>query len=161
VVKTATVRGQQGGGPYQYDTAAGVTVFEDVRAASTDGRSIASRVTRTPQALLSWLATRPYLRASSVARARLGGMPAWRVRVTLADSRGRGPGLCDATVACYPLTVTPDHRVNGIWGSMVADLTAFRLPGAGTTLVWSWAFSHDHQALARNRNAVRGLSWPE
>jgi hypothetical protein len=90
----------------------------------------------------------------------MNGLPAWHVRVTLAGLGGNGPALCNGKVACYPTTLTPDHAMTGIWGSMIADYTAFRLPGAGTTVVWSWAFSHDRGALARNRSAVRGLTWP-
>ena len=158
-VQVQAQRGQQGGGPYQYDTVAGVTVLEGVRAASANGAD-ASRVAGTPQALVSWLAARPYLHASSVTSTRMDGHPAWQVRVALVGRGGDGPARCHGTVACYPLTVTPDGRVHGIWGSMVADLTAFRLPRAGTTLVWSWAFSHDQAALARNESAVGGLTWP-
>jgi len=43
---------------------------------------------------------------------------------------------------------------------MVADYTAFDLPGGGTTVVWSRAFGHDTRALARNEASVAGLSWP-
>jgi hypothetical protein len=161
MVQAKAQREQQGGGPYQYATVAGITVLEGVRAASADGQAAASQVADTPQAFVSWLAAQPYLHASPITTTRIYGRPAWHVRVTLADLGGNGPtALCNDTVACYPLTVTPDQRVNGIWGSMVADLTAFRLPRAGTTLVWSWAFSHDQGALARNDGAVRGLTWP-
>lgn len=153
-------REQQGGGPYQYDAVAGITVLEGMRAASADGQSEASQVADTPQAFMSWLAAQPYLHASPVTPMRMDGRPAWHMRVSLVDLGTNGPALCSATVACYPLTVTPDGRMDGIWGSMAADLTAFRLQGAGTTLVWSWAFSHDQGGLARNDRAVRGLTWP-
>jgi hypothetical protein len=161
-VQAEAQREQQGGGPYQYATVAGITVLEGVRAASADGRAAAaSQVADTPRALVSWLAAQPYLHTSAVTPTRIYGRPAWHVRITLAHLGGDRPtASCNHTVACYPLTVTPDQGMNGIWGSMVADLTAFRLPGAGTTLVWSWAFSHDQGALARNESAVRGLTWP-
>ena len=113
-----------------------------------------------PHAFVSWLAAQPYLQASSVSPTHLNGRPAWHVRVTLARVESDGPALCNEKAACYPTTVTPDHAMTGIWGSMVADYTAFRLPGAGTTVVCSWAFSHDQGALARNRSAVPGLTWP-
>ena len=160
MVQAEAQRGEQGGGPYQYDTVAGVTVLEGVRAASADGQAAASQVADTPQALVSWLAARPYLHASPITSTRMEGLPAWHVRVALADLGGNGPAVCNDKVACYPLTVTPDRRMNGIRGSMVADFTAFRLPGAGTTVVWSWALSHDQAALVRNRSAVQGLAWP-
>jgi hypothetical protein len=161
MVQAEAQREQQGGGPYQYDAVAGITVLEGVRAASSDGRAALSQVADTPQALVSWFAAQPYLHTSAITRTRIDGRPAWHVRVTLAGLGGNRPtALCNDTVACYPLTVTPDQGVHGIWGSMVADLTAFRLPRAGTTLLWSWAFSHDQAALARNVGAVRGVTWP-
>ncbi len=161
MVQAQAGREQQGGGPYRYATVAGITVLEGVRAASADGHAAAAQGADTPQAFVSWVAAQPYLHASPITPTHLDGHRAWHVRVTLADPGGDGPTApCHDTVACYPLTVTPDQRVNGISGSMVADLTAFRLPRAGTTLVWSWAFSHDKGALARNDVAVRGLSWP-
>jgi hypothetical protein len=148
-----------GGGPYQYHAVAGVTVLEGVRAASADGGSTRAGVAGTPHAFVTWLAGQPYLDASSVTRTRVDGREAWHVRVTLADGAGDGPAVCDGTFACYATTLTPDHQMTGIRGDMIADYTAFHVPDAGTTVVWSWAFSRDRAALARNRIAVRGLSW--
>jgi hypothetical protein len=148
-----------GGGPYQYHAVAGVTVLEGVRAASADGGSPRAGVADTPRAFVTWLAGQPYVDASTVRRARVDGRPAWHVRVTLADGAGDGPAVCDGAFACYATTLTPDHRMTGIRGDMIADYTALRVPGAGTTVVWSWAFSHDREALARNRIAVDGLAW--
>ncbi len=150
----------QGGGPYQFDVAAGVSVLEGVHAPSDDGSSVRSGVSDSPRAFVSWLAARPYLSASSVVPTRVDGRPAWRVRVTLASGAGAGPAVCDDRFACYPATRTPDGAITGVRGDMVADYTALRVPGAGTTVVWSWAFSGDRTALARNREVVRGLSWP-
>jgi hypothetical protein len=160
LVESYAQTGSEGGGPYQYDTVAGVTVLEGVRAPSADGRSVRSDVPDTPRAYVSWLAGRPFLETSSVERTQVDGLTAWHVRVTLAHGAGLGPAVCNNQSACYPMTVTPDHHVTGIWSDMVADYTAFRVPGAGTTVVWSWAFAHDKTALVRNRTAVRGLSWP-
>ncbi len=149
-----------GGGPDQSDTVAGVTVMEGVRAPSADGGSARSGVADTPHAFVSWLAGQPYLDATGVRPTHVDRRPAWHVRVTLAHGVGHGPGVCDGRFACYPTTFAPDHSVTGIWGDMVADYTAFHVPGAGTTVVWSWAFSRDRAALAHNRLAVQGLSWP-
>jgi hypothetical protein len=149
-----------GGGPYIPDTVAGVTVQEGVRVPSDDGATVRPGVADTPHAFVSWLAARPYLDASSVVPTRIDGRPAWRVRVTLKAGVGDGPAMCNGRFACYAITRTPDGVVTGIWGDMVADYTALRVPGAGTTVVWSWAFSRDRAALARNREVVRGISWP-
>lgn len=160
LVESYARRPADGGGPYQYDTVAGVTVLEGVRAASADGTSVRAGVADTPRAFVSWLAAQPYLRASTVRPTHLEGHPAWHVRVSLAKGADGGAALCNESIPCYATTFTPDHRVTGIWGDMVADYTAFRMPGAGTTVVWSWAFSQDRAALVRNRVAVHGLSWP-
>jgi hypothetical protein len=150
-----------GGGPYMSDTVAGVTVLEGVRAASADGGSARADVADTPRAFVTWLAAQPYLQASSVEAARVNGHPAWHVRVSVVHGAGDGPAACDDRHSCFATTITPDHHVTGIRSGMVADYTAFALPGAGTTVVWSWAFSHDRSALARNSIAVRGLSWAD
>jgi hypothetical protein len=159
-VESYAQRRSDGGGPYAYDSVAGVTVLEGVRAASADGRSAHAGVAQTPHAFVSWLAARPYLTASAVVPTRVDGRRAWRVRVSLRPGSGQGPATCTGGRACYPTTYTPDRAITGIWSDMVADYTAFRVPGAGTTVVWSWAFGHDRDALARNRIAVAGLSWP-
>jgi hypothetical protein len=160
LVESYAQRRSSGGGPYSYDTIAGVTVLEGVRVASADGRSARPGVARTPHAFVSWLAARPYLAASAVVPTQVDGRPAWRVRVTLRAGSGEGPASCNGRFACYATTYTPDGNVTGIWGDMVADYTALRVPGAGTTVVWSWAFSRDEAALTRNLAAVHGLSWP-
>jgi hypothetical protein len=159
-VESRAQRLENGGGPYQYDTLAGVTVLEGVRAASADGESVRTDVADAPRAFVTWLAAQPYLNASTPRPARVDGHPAWHVRVSLAESAGQGSAVCNDKIACYATTVTPDHQVTGIRGDMVADYTAFRVPGGGTTVVWSWAFSHDRDALSRNRIAAQGLSWP-
>jgi hypothetical protein len=149
-----------GGGPYQYDTVAGVTVLEGVQAAASDGALARSGVAETPRAFVTWLAARPFLTASAVMPTRLDGQPAWRVRVMLRAGSGEGPATCNGDHACFATTYSPDQAITGIRGDMVADYTALRVPGAGTTVVWSWAFGHDRAALARNRVAVSGLHWP-
>jgi hypothetical protein len=156
----ADQQSDSGGGPYSYDVVAGVSVLEGVRVPFDDGSSVRPGVADTPHAFVSWLASRPYLTASSVVPARIGDRPGWRVRVTLRAGVGEGPASCNGQFACYAITHTPDGAVTGIWGDMVADYTALRVPGVGTAVVWSWAFSRDRTALARNREVVRGISWP-
>jgi hypothetical protein len=150
----------EGGGPYQYDTVAGVTVMEGVRAPSANGESVRTDVADTPHGFVSWLAGQSYLNASTVGTTRVDSHPAWHVRVSLAEGAGEGPAVCDDEHACYATARTPDGYVTGVRGDMIADYTAFRVPGAGTVVVWSWAYSQDRAALARNRIAARGLSWP-
>ncbi|WP_151083739.1 hypothetical protein [Nocardioides cynanchi] len=143
---------------YAVHRPAGVTVMEGVRAASRTSRA-ATRVPPTPSGFIHWLAERPYLRASAVRRTTLDGRPAWQVRVAVRSHHTNGPGRCDG-FPCHPITFQRG-AVTGVWADMTADYTAFRVRGAGTVVVWSWAFAHDTTALAHNHRVVDGLSWPD
>ncbi len=138
---------------------AGVTVMEGVRAASRAGHhSAADVVPATAAGFTSWLASRPYFSATTPRRVVLDGRPAWHVRVRLRGSATGAPDSClQGSRRCRAVTSRPE--VTGVWGDMVADYTAFDLPGAGTTVVWSWAFGGPG-GLAHNRAVVAGLSFP-
>jgi hypothetical protein len=82
------------------------------------------------------------------------------VRVTLAPHVPEGRATCASQFACYAITHQPAGDVDGIWGDMAVEYTAFRLPGAGTTVVWSWIFSGNTEHLDSLEEAVQGLSWP-
>lgn len=139
---------------------AGVSVLEDVRAAATRPvPAAAAGVPATASGFIHWLAARPFLVASTPRPATLGGHAGWHVRVRLRGGQALGPATCVNRFLCYPVT-TDGPSTSGIWADMVADYTAVDLPGHGTAVVWSWAFGHDTAALARNRAAVDGISWP-
>ena len=139
---------------------AGVSVLEHVRAASQrTATSPARGVPATAAGFISWLASRPYFVATAPRHVTVAGHPAWHVRVSMRPGSSPGPAHClQGSTPCRAVTSSPG--VSGVWGDMVADYTAFDLPGRGTTVVWSWAFGHDEQALARNGRLVDGLSWP-
>jgi hypothetical protein len=137
---------------------AGVTVMERVRASTPTGLSPAHGVADTPRDLVEWVADRPFLDAGRLVRTRVDGRQAWQVRVTLARGAGPGEGLCNGN-ACHPITRQPNGAITGIWGDMAAEYTAFRVPGAGTTVVWSWIFSGDTGDLADLHSATSGLTW--
>ena len=143
---------------YSESKSSGVTVMEHVAAASR-GSEAANGVVRTAQGFADWLASRPFLTASTPQHTTIDGHDAWHVRVSLRPHVPDGPGVCTGRWQCYPITYQAG-AITGIWGDMVADYTAFDLPGGGTTVVWSWAFGHDTRALARNEASVAGLSWP-
>jgi hypothetical protein len=142
---------------------AGVSVLEGVSAPSRTGESASVHAgPATPDSFVHWLATRPFLVASTPRRTTIDGRPAWLVRVSLKPHAGAGADRClgASGVPCHPLTYQDVRTTTGIWGDMVADYTAFELPGNGTAVVWSWAFGHDTAALAHNQQLVGGLSWP-
>jgi hypothetical protein len=142
----------------------GVTVMEGVTAPALHRESARpSGGPDTAKGYLHWLSTRPYLVASTPRRTTIDGRAAWQVRVTLKPHAGAGPGRCTGAVGgipCHPVTYQDVGTTTGIFGDMVADYTAFDLPGSGTAVVWSWAFGHDTQALDRTQQVVGGLSWP-
>ena len=153
----------------------GVTVLERARPASQSG-SLAPGVPDTASGFVHWLASRPFLEATTPRQTTIDGRSAWQVRVQLKPHLGPGPQWCNTTQPCYPIThqefVTDQgstglqSAITGIWGDMTADYTAFDLSGGpttqqkGPTVVWSWAFGHDTAALDRNHALVDGLSWP-
>jgi hypothetical protein len=139
---------------------AGVVVLERVRASRPDGRGPAVGVNDSPHTFVNWVATRPYLDAGTVERTTLDGHAAWRVRVTLASGAARGGATCVGRYTCHAVTYQPGAGVTGIWGDMSAQYTAIRLPGAGTTVVWSWIFSSDTRHLGTVEEAVHSISWP-
>ena len=139
---------------------AGVTVLEHVRASTPDGSRSARGVADDPQAFVEWVADRPFLDAGTVSRTTIDGRRAWRVRVHLAQHVGQGPGLCSVTHRCHALTRQSADVPTGIWGDMVAQYVAFRLPGAGTTVIWSWVFGGNVEHLGSLEEAVHGISFP-
>lgn len=144
---------------WQGSSQSGVTVLEKVRASSPDGQRRAPGVADTPQAFVDWVASRPYLDAGPVTRTRLDGHLAWQVRVTPALVASSHPAACDAG-PCHLITLQPDGSTTGMWDTMAADYIALRLPGGGTTVVWSWMLTPDPQQLDVLKEAVQGLSWP-
>jgi hypothetical protein len=140
---------------------AGVTVLERVRASSPDGKGLAPGVADSPHAFVSWVASRPFLDAGRVHQATLDGRAAWQVRVTLAPGVPQGPGKCSLQgFACYPIAHQRGLEYTGIWNDMAAEYTALRLPGGGTTVVWSWIFTGNPAHLGTLEEAVHSISWP-
>jgi hypothetical protein len=139
---------------------AGVMVREQVRASSPTGNRAASGVADDPHAFVDWVAGRPFLRAGPVVQTEIDGHRAWQVQVTMAPGAGLGLAQCNYDARCHPITYVPGTVAWGMFGDEAAELTAFRLPEAGTTVVWSWTFSGDTRDLADMDEVVGGLSWP-
>jgi hypothetical protein len=138
---------------------AGVTVMERVRASSSAG-TVLAHVPGQPQAFVRWVASRPFLNAGRVTRTTLDGRPAWQVRVNLDQHAAAGSGMCSGRFRCHLITSQAGGLPTGIWGNMAAEYTAIRLPGAGTTVVWSWAFTDNLRHLGTLEEAVQGVTWP-
>ena len=144
----------------QVGPTAGLTVLERVHAASPDGTLPAHGVGDGPQAFVDWVAARPFLDAGKVTRTTIDGRRAWQVRVVLAHDANRGEAICTSAYRCHAITYQRHEISTGIWSDMAAEYTAFRLPGGGTTVVWSWIFTGDRSHLGALDEAVHSLSWP-
>ena len=144
----------------QVGPTAGLTVLERVHAASPDGTLPAHGVGDGPQAFVDWVAARPFLDAGKVTRTTIDGRRAWQVRVVRARGATPGDAICTSAYRCHAITYQRGGVPTGIWGNMAAEYTAFRLPGGGTTVVWSWIFTGDRSHLGALDEAVHSLSWP-
>jgi hypothetical protein len=144
---------------------AGLTVLEQVRAARMgETAGPAAGVAANAAALARWMADRPFLQSSGVTRTTLDGHPAWTVDVRLRPKLGPGPAQCaNANIPCYPLTYQPAGypEVTGIFsgtfGHAEYRYTVLDLPGAGTTVIWSWVFGDDTGALAMNQRVAHTI----
>jgi hypothetical protein len=138
---------------------AGVTVMERVRASRPDGVGPAPGIGNSPRAFVEWLAGQPYLDAGKVARTTIDGRPAWRVRVTPRPDAAPAHGRCNR-YQCHLVTYQPGGATTGLSADMAAQYIALRLPGGGTTVVWSWIFSDDPRHLGTLQEAVHSITWP-
>lgn len=135
----------------------GVTVFENAVPVRYDASWTADPAAGTSaQAMATWLSKRPFLANARVTPTTVGGRKAWRVSgdlrpdVTLPASKDGEPAAPtfldgDATAA-YSRTI-------------IGEYTLLDLPGAGVTVIWSWAVDHASQVLADNQSLVDGLTF--
>lgn len=137
----------------------GVTVMEGARASTPNGNGPAADVTDTPEALVRWIANRPFLAAGQVHKTLLAGHPAWQVRATLAPGIPPGPADWDRS-KCYAIVTqpVPGGGKSCLYGNVVSEFTALTLPGPGTTVVWSWSTGAS-PGLGRLDKLIHGLSW--
>jgi hypothetical protein len=143
----------------------GVSILERARASTPDGARPAPGVADSPRAFVDWVASRPFLRAGRVHPTTVDGRAAWSVRVTLMPNAPQGRFTCPsgtgATTPCHAIAHQADGAASGIWGDMAAEYTALRLPGGGTTVVWTWIFTGNPAHLGALEEAVHGISWPD
>ncbi len=128
---------------YLNDGRAGVSVLQDVSAASPQSAPGPVPGIGSAPALATWISQRPFLESSSVRTDRVDGHPAWTVEAQVGVGRPPGPATCNGRIKCYPLMVQDDGSFVGAWRGMTSRYTVMELPGAGITVLWSWTFDSD------------------
>lgn len=138
---------------------AGVTVTENavpVRNDASWSRDPAAGTTAA--AMSSWLAKRPFLIGAKVTPTTVDGRPAWRVSAALKPGAPlRAVKLLEGAVAP---TFTDRHNTTmGYNQTLLGEYTLLDIPGAGVTVLWSWALDLPRTQLAGNRPFIDGLRW--
>jgi hypothetical protein len=145
---------------YPHPDSSGVTVMEHTRASTPNGNGPAAGVADTPQALVQWIANRPFLSTGPVQKTLLDGHPAWQVHATLAPDVPPGPANWNRA-ECYAIVYQPVPKggKSCLYGNFVSEYTALTLPGhASTTVVWSWS-TGTNPRLGPLDKLLHGLSW--
>jgi hypothetical protein len=115
----------------------GVTVLENVGAATSETLPTTVSDVVSAEAFASWLTDRPFFSSSRVHAGQVDGRPAWVVDTFVRRDEPGGPALCNRTTACYPTMLQGDHVI-GVWAGLRSRYTVLDLPGAGITVVWAW-----------------------
>jgi hypothetical protein len=134
---------------YLLDEQGGVTVVEDVRAATGGAAPRPVGDVTTADSLAQWIAQRPFLDASDPRPTTVDGIAAWTVEATVKAGRGPGPAQCSTSIPCFPVVLTGPQLI-GTWSEVVSRYTVLDLPGAGMTLVWSWGLDRAVPAAAQS-----------
>ena len=115
----------------------GVTVLENVSAATSEPFPAAVSAVVSAESFANWLTGRPFFSSSQLHTGRIDGRPAWIVDAVVGPGEPAGPASCNRTTACYPTMLQGDHVI-GAWAGLTSRYTILDLPGAGITVVWSW-----------------------
>ncbi len=137
----------------------GVTVLEDVEPLKYTRLTVEDTTAgKGANALAAWLSRRPYLDTSPPRQTSVDGLHAWTVQARLKRARQQGPSTCNYGFVCAALFAARDGEgaFLGIWNDLVGNYTFVDVPGAGTTVIWSWTFG-DSAALAGNQPLVNSI----
>jgi hypothetical protein len=139
--------------------AAGVTVMENAVPVRND-----ASWTRDPHGgttamdMANWLGKRPFLMEARVVATTVDGRPAWRVTASLKPAAPlRAVKLQEGAVA--PTFTDGGETTMAYNRTLSGEYTLLDIPGAGVTVVWSWALHAPRSQLAGNRSFIDGLRW--
>ena len=119
---------------------AGLAVLEGVLPAKNQADPAAVPGISTAESFAKWIARRLFLSASPVRTGHVDGNPAWIVDVEVPAGLPAGPATCAQTFPCYPVLLQGTW-VSGAWHLVAGRYTVLDLPGAGVTVLWSWAIN--------------------
>lgn len=135
----------------------GVTVFENAVPIKNDAswtRDPAAGT--TAQSMATWLSQRPFLTHTTMTQTTIDGRTAWLVTGDLKDGAPlltvKDGNAAAPTFAAQPATA-------GYSPSLTGEYTLVDIPGAGVTVIWSWAPPQTKGNLADNRAYAHNLSF--
>jgi hypothetical protein len=133
----------------------GVTVMENATPVKdNEAWVIDPSAGTTAESMARWLSKRPFLIHATIIQTEVGGRTAWHVSADLK------PGAATPAFK-YTGTVAPTFFDSpgsaGYGAGLTGNYTLLDTPGAGVTVIWSWAGSD--QLLAGNQTYVNGLSF--
>jgi hypothetical protein len=143
----------------------GVTVLEDARAVRYDSSWAADpSAGHTAESMAGWLSQRPFLTGAKVTPTTVDGRRAWTVSAQLAPgARLPAEKLAEGAVAPTFTEGLPSANIlritMGYHRNLTGDYTLVDVPGAGVTVIWSWAHRQPRAHLAANQPFIDGLSF--
>ena len=135
----------------------GVTVFENAVPVRND-----ASWTRDPAAgttahsMATWLSQRPFLTNTTLTATTVGGRQAWLVT---GDLKSGVPLLSVKDGNAAAPTFSGDNATAAYSPSLSGEYTLVDVPGAGVTVIWSWAPAQTKGNLGESRAYVQGLSF--
>jgi hypothetical protein len=143
---------------------AGVSVLENAVPVRNDAswtRDPAAGTTAVEMA--NWLAARPFLTGAKVTATTVDGRPAWRVVAALKPGAPlRADKLTEGRVAPTFIdvhTTAVGGTTMGYNRTLLGEYTLLDIPGAGVTVLWSWALDLPRTQLAGNQRLIDSLQW--
>jgi hypothetical protein len=144
---------------FQDGVRAGVTVVQDAIAVGVGPADKPDGA----RGMASWIAARPFLEATAPSRTVIGDRPAWVVDVRLAPGALPDDGdRCNWEQSqCRRLLQSGADPLDwevGAWAGRVNRYYCVDGRGSRVTVLWSWAFEEDQEALDANDAVARGFA---
>ena len=115
----------------------GVTVLENVSAATSEPFPAAVSAVVSAESFANWLTGRPFS-SSQLHTGRIDGRPAWIVDAVVRARRTCWTGQLQQDDRVLPHHASRRPRDREAWAGLTSRYTILDLPGAGITVVWSW-----------------------